>query len=184
MAKSPEEMAAAMEANMKEKTGKTLRQWFTIAKRSGETRHGAVVKHLKGEHGLTHGYANLVAHRFLAPAEDGGDPIETLYQGPKAALRPIHDAIIKAVKGFGADVELAPKKTYVSLLRSKQFALVQPSTRTRVDLGLKLPGEAPGDRLEASGSFNSMVTHRVRLSGPEDVDAEVIGWLRAAYERA
>ena len=96
-----------------------------------------------------------------------------------------HKAYLEAVEGaFGGDVEVSPKKTYVSLRRSKQFALVQPTTKTRVDVGLCLKGEATGPRLEAAGSFNSMVSHRVRLEKPADVDAELVGWLRQAYERA
>ena len=78
MAKSPEEMAEAMIANMNEKTGKTLAQWMALAKKSGEEKHGLIVKHLKTEHGLGHGYANLVAHKFLksdadSKAGDGTD---------------------------------------------------------------------------------------------------------------
>lgn len=88
------------------------------------------------------------------------------------------------MRGFGSDVEFAPKKAYVSLRRSKQFALVQPSTKTRVDVGLKLRDAAPEGRLEASGSFNAMVSHRVRVESPAEVDAELIGWLRKAYDEA
>ena len=66
--------------------------------------------------------------------------------------------------------------------RSKQFGLIQPSTKTRVDLGLNLKDIPPQGRLEASGSFNAMVSHRVRLNEPGDVDDEVKGWLKAAYE--
>ena len=84
--------------------------------------------------------------------------------------------------GLGDDVELAPKKAYVSLRRSKQFAIVQPSTKTRLDLGLNLGAMPPAGRLEAAGSFNAMVTHRVRLQGADEIDEAVIGWLRAAYE--
>jgi hypothetical protein len=72
----------------------------------------------------------------------------------------------------------------VSLRRSKQFGLIQPSTATRVDLGLNLKGVPPKGRLEASGSFNAMCTHRVRLEGLKDVDKEVDGWLKKAYEMA
>ena len=88
------------------------------------------------------------------------------------------------MKKFGPDVEVSPKKAYVSLRRTKQFACVQPSTGTRVDVGLILPGEKPGKRLEASGSFNAMVTHRVRVGGVEEVDAELLAWLRQAYQGA
>lgn len=185
MAKSPEEMAAAMKANLKEKTGRDLAAWVKVVKASGLEKHGAMVKLLKGEHGLTHGYANLVAHEALnagAPAAD--DPVAAQYAGPKAGLRPIYDALADAVRGFGDDVEFAPKKAYVSLRRSKQFALVQPSTKTRVDVGVKLRDAAPEGRLEASGSFNAMVTHRVRVESPAEVDAELVGWLRRAYDEA
>ena len=75
-------------------------------------------------------------------------------------------------------------EAYVSLRRSKQFGLIQPTTATRVDVGLVLKGIPPGKRLEASGSFNSMVTHRVKLSAADDVDSELIGWLRQAYNNA
>jgi hypothetical protein len=189
MQKSPEEMAAAMIANMKDKTGKTLEQWLVIAQMTGATKHGEVVKALKSDHGMTHGYANLVAHKLLksdagSRVASGEDLVGAQYSGAKAQLKPIYDAIARAVLTFGDDVELAPKKTYVSLRRSKQFALVQPSTRTRVDLGIKLKQEPVDGRLEASGSFNSMVSHRVRLERPEDVDDEVLAWLRKAYGEA
>ena len=67
---------------------------------------------------------------------------------------------------------------------NKQFGLIQPSTKTRVDVGLNLKGTAPTERLEASGSFNAMVSHRVRLASVDEVDGELIGWLRQAYEGA
>ena len=185
MAKSPEEMAAAMVANMKDKTGRTLAQWLAIAKTLGLEKHGQITKALKTDHGMTHGYANLVAHEFLrAAAPATGDPIDNQYGGKKAGLRPIYDAIIAAAEKLGSDVELAPKKSYVSLRRSRQFAIIQPSTATRVDLGLNLKGDAPSSRLEASGSFNSMVSHRVRLESKKDVNAELKRWLKTAYERA
>lgn len=186
MAQSPEEAAAAMIANMNEKTGKTLDQWLALAKKSGSQKHGQVVSHLKSEHGLTHGYANLVAHKFLksdaGSAEGGGDAlVAAQYAGDKAVLQPIYDAVIKAVSAFGKDVEIAPKKTYVSLRRNKQFALIQPSTKTRVDLGVNLKDEPAAGRLEKSGSFNAMVSHRVKLEKPGDVDAAVKAWLKKAY---
>jgi hypothetical protein len=85
-------------------------------------------------------------------------------------------------KRFGGDVEFAPKKAYVSVRRSKQFALIQPSTSTRVDVGLILKTIPASGRLEESGSFNAMCTHRVRLATPADVNGELITWLRQAYD--
>lgn len=182
---TPEEMAASMKANLKEKTGKTLAQWLKVTKASKLEKHGQIVKLLKADHGVTHGFANLIAHEHLAAgAPPTGDLVETQYAGKKADLRPIYDALIAAVSKFGKDVEVAPKKAYVSLRRNKQFALFQPSTATRLDVGINLKGVPPGERLEASGSFNSMCTHRVRVTDKQQIDAELKGWLKQAYESA
>lgn len=186
---SPEEMTATMLANLPEKTGKSLEQWLKHLKKAGFAKHGEIVKHLKGDHGVTHGFANLIAHEHLGSAAStttasADELVEAQYKGPKADLRPIHDALMKAVAKFGKDVEVAPKKAYVSLRRSKQFAIVQPSTKDRVDVGINLKGKKPTPRLEAAGSFNSMVSHRVRTSSKAEIDAELIGWLKEAYGAA
>ncbi len=185
MPKSPEEMAQAMIANMKDKTGKTLEQWIKIAKKSGSGKHGEIVRFLKSNHGMTHGFANLVAHKTLKSDAGSADTdlVATQYSGAKKGLKPIYDALIKAAKKCG-DLEVAPKKAYVSLRRSKQFAIIQPSTKTRVDLGLNMKGAPAKGRLEASGSFNSMVSHRVRLENAGDVDKEVTTWLKKAWSDA
>jgi hypothetical protein len=177
MAKTPEETTESMIQNLREKTGKSLEQWIALARAS----------RLKSEHGLTHGYANLVALRTLqggAEPASGEDLVAAQYAGAKAPLRAIYDALIAAAEKLGRDVEIAPKKTYVSLRRSKQFALIQPSTASRLDVGINLKGTLAGKRLEASGSFNAMVSHRVRLASKRDVDQELIGWLRSAYAQA
>ena len=189
MTASPDDMAATMIANMKAKTGKTLDEWLAIAKKGCAGKHGQIVKSLKTDHGLTHGYANLVAHKLLksdagSQAAGGTDLVAAQYAGPKAALKPVYDAVIKAAKSLGKDVEIAPKKTYVSLRRNKQFAIVQPSTRTRVDLGINLRDAKPEGRLEKAGSFNAMVSHRVRLETAADVDKEVKAWLKKAWQES
>jgi predicted transport protein len=185
---SPDEMTANMIANLKEKTGRDLAAWLKLVAQAKLAKHGEIVKWLKDEHALTHGYANLVAHKALkSDAGSAGaetDLVAAQYAGNKAGLRAIYDALARAVAKLGADVELAPKKAYVSLRRAKQFGLIQPSTATRVDVGLNLKGEPPTSRLEASGSFNAMVTHRVRVESVAEVDKQLVGWLRQAYDRA
>jgi len=184
LAKSPEEMAASMIQNLPEKTGKSLEEWLKITRASGLDKHGQILKMLKTDHGMTHGFANLVAMKSLQtgvePSQD--DLVEAQYAGAKADLRPIYEAIAAAVTEFGDDVEISPKKAYVSLRRNKQFGIVQPSTKTRVDVGINLEGVDPTDRLETSGSFNAMVSHRVRLTEESQVDTELIAWLRQAYD--
>ena len=82
------------------------------------------------------------------------DVLDTIYAGPKAHLRPIHDRSDGGVAGFG-DCEFAPKKGYVSLRRKKQFAMIGSTTNSRVDVGLnmknvpamaRLVAQAPGGR--------------------------------------
>lgn len=195
---SPDDQLRTMIANLPEKTGRNLDDWIKLLGASGLDTHGDLVKLLKTEHGMSHGFANTVVHCYRDPsripagvataAAGGGtapaDPVAAQYAGAKADLRPIYDALVSAVQRFGKDVELAPKKAYVSLRRSKQFGIIQPSTRTRVDVGLNLKGVEPTARLEASGSFNAMVSHRVRLGSADEVDAELVGWLKQAYEGA
>ena len=186
MPKSPEEMAASMIQNMPEKTGKSLEEWMKIAKASGLEKHGQILKMLKTDHGMTHGFANLVAMKTLQSGPDPSqeDLVGTQYSGPKTELRPIYEALVAGVAKFGSDVEISPKKSYVSLRRNKQFGLIQPSTKTRVDVGINLKGTEATDRLEASGSFNSMVSHRVKVTEKSQVDSELMAWLRQAYELA
>jgi Domain of unknown function (DUF5655)/Domain of unknown function (DUF4287) len=178
---------ATMIANYEKNTGKPFEAWLAIAKKEKFAKHGEIVKHLKEKYGMGHGYANLVAMTVMkgdAPGPAGEDLVATQYAGKKTALRPLYDRLAASVAKFGKDVELSPKKTYVSLRRSKQFAIVQPSTADRLDVGINLKGMAPRGRLEASGSFNAMVSHRVRVTGAKDIDDELVGWLRAAYDQA
>ena len=189
MATSPEEQLAAMVASLKAKTGKSLEQWVALVKKSGKAKHGEMVAWLKGEHAMTHGYANLVAHTALksdagSKAAAGDDLVAEMFAGGKDALRPIYDALMQRILGFGTDIEQAPKKGYMSLRRTTQFATLHPSTKSRFDLGIKLKDLPPTQRLEKAGSWNAMVTHRVRLESAQEVDAEVLGWLRAAYDAA
>jgi hypothetical protein len=188
MAKSPEEGMASLIRNLEEKTGKSIDAWVAIERGSKMSKHKEVVAYLKAEYSLSHGYANQVAQRALAaadaPAAGSDDLIDAQDSGAKAGVRPVYEALAKAVKAFGTDVELSPKKAYVSLRRTKQFGLIQPATATRVDVGLVLKDVAPSGRLEASGSFNAMVTHRVRVGNVSEVDPELIAWLRQAYANA
>lgn len=182
-----EDAEATMKKNLEEKTGKSFDAWVALAKKKNFAKHSEIVAWLKAEHAFGHGYANgvaLAARHEGDAAPAGDDLVAAQYAGNKAALKPISDTLVKMAQSFGKDVEISPKKTCVSLRRNKQFALFQPSTATRVDLGLVLKGVAPQGRLEAAGSFNAMVSHRVRLESVKDVDAEVRAWLKAAYERA
>lgn len=151
---------------------------------SGIEKHGEAVAMLKSEHRMGHGNANLVVIK-AREARAGGAPsddelVAGHYAGRNAALRPLYDAVIAAVREFGPDVELAPKKTYVSLRRHRQFGQVGPAAG-QLEVGVNLPGKPVSERLRpASG----MASHRVRLPAGAPLDDEVISWLREAYDRA
>ncbi|MDX1516595.1 MAG: DUF4287 domain-containing protein [Woeseiaceae bacterium] len=182
---TPDAATQSMIANLPEKTGKSLDQWLEIVAKAKPAKHGEIVKLLKADYEVTHGFANLIAHEYRnAQGGDEPDPVAQQYAGAKAGLKPIYDALIKIVGNFGNDVEVAPKKAYVSLRRSKQFALIQPSTKDRIDVGIQLKGVPAGKRLERSGSFNAMVSHRVRVTTAKDLDAELKRWLKQAYDAA
>ena len=178
---------ASMVKNIENKTGKTVPTWIELARASGFGKHKEIYTWLKAKHGLGHAYANYIALQTLKAAHGSSssdDVVAHLFEAAKAKLRPLYDSIIEIAKGFGSDVEIAPKKANVSLRRSKQFALLQPSTADRLDIGLILKGVKPSGRLESSGSFNAMFTHRVRVTRREDIDDELKRWLRQAYDAA
>lgn len=179
-------MEHKMIENLKQNTGKSLEEWIKIVKSEGLEKYREIINHLKQKHGFTHGFANLVALKTLktdAGSHNEEDLIIGMFSKGKEELKPIYDDLIKRINDFG-NVTIAPKKAYVSLIGKKQFAIVQPSTKTRLDVGINLKGIEPTDRLEKSGSFNAMVSHRVRITSPEQIDVELISWIKEAHERA
>jgi hypothetical protein len=185
-----EEGLASQIRNIEDKYGKPIDEWLAVVAASGLTKHTDVVAMLKTTHGLAHGAAHrvgLLARQAAAgPLGDGqeGDVVGALYTGKKAGLRPLHDALMNVIGGFGDDIEVAPKKGYLSLRRRKQFAMIQPSATGRIDLGLILPDVESEGRLEPAAGFNALFTHRVRVTGEADIDDQLAGWLRRAYDRA
>ena len=171
------------------RTGKTLDELTALVRNSGLAKHGQAVAMLKDTLGMGHGDATTVVHlafksaaAFTEAAGGSEDEADRIYAGPKAALRPIHDAVMKAVNAFGA-FEIAPKKTYLSLRRRKQFAMVGPATNTRVEVGLNMKGVKGTSRLEALPP-GGMCQYKVRLTTAGEVDAELVGWIRRAYDES
>lgn len=177
--------------NIQKKTGKTLDELAGLIRSSGLTRHSELRSMLMKELGLGHGDANTLVHVVLksdserAAQEKGattGEVLDEIYSGPKAALRPIHERLMEQIDGFG-EFEVAPKKGYVSLRRKKQFAMLGPATNTRFELGLNVKGLPPHPRLLEQPA-GGMCNYKVRLTDPVDVDGELLGWIRQAYDSA
>jgi hypothetical protein len=185
-------MFQTMQANIEEKTGKSFDQWVKLAKASGIGKFKALTDHMKIEHGMTHGYAQLVAWGVLDPARLGqGNEeehlVDELYTGKKEGLRPIYDRLIAEGKKMGDDVSLVICKTYSSLRSKSLYATVVPKTNTSVDLELALPANPRaakelGDRLEPIKHSNPRFTHRIRIKDPGEIDAGVLAVMKAALE--
>lgn len=177
--------AATQLANLEEATGKTLTDFVEEIAATGLEKHGQIVAYLKKEHGIGHGNANLVA-KLVRDEMAGGaaseeDLLTAQYEGAKAGLRPIYEEVTAVAAAQGDDVERVIQKTGVSFRRRKQFLLVQAPSSKRVQLGLNLP-ETPGD--DRVTETTGMCTHRVDLTSIDDVDDDLAGWIRSAYEAA
>jgi len=172
--------------NIEATYGRSMAEWTALIRERGLAKHGQIVAMLKGDHGLAHGAANrvaLVALASLEPASAAVDPVDRLLEGRTPAVRSTFGRLLATVRGFGDDLEIAPKKGYLSLRRRTQFAMLQPAS-DRVDVGLILRGEPVTDRLESAATFNALFTHRVRVRSVADVDEQLVGWLRQARDRA
>jgi predicted transport protein len=169
--------------NMSEKTGKSLADWHKILQSKSFEKHGEAVNFLKSEHAVTHGFANTIVSLSKEQPSSSEDLVALQYQN-KPDLRPIYHALSEIISGLGDDVIITPKKASVSYIRKHQFALVKPATKTRIDLGLKLKDITANGRLEGSGPFGTMCTHRVRIESMDDLDQELKTWLKQAYARS
>ncbi len=169
--------------NMPEKTGKSLDQWKILLQSKPFTKHSEAVTYLKVSHGVTHGFANTIVTLSKEENNSPEDLVASQYKG-KEELSPIYDQLISFVKQLGEDVTITPKKGSVSIIRNKQFTLIKPATKTRMDLGLKLKDVPITDRLENSGPFGTMCTHRVKIASVDEIDDELKAWISQAYEKA
>lgn len=175
--------------NIQKKTGKSLAELAAIIHNSGLTKHGEIRDFLKRELGLGHGDANALVHAVLrsdgqrAAEGKGKDAVlDEIYSGAKAGFRPIHEKLIRKINNFG-EYEVAPKKGYVSLRRKKQFAMLGPKTNTRFEVGINAKDLKKSPRLLEQPK-GSMCNYIVSLTDPKEVDSELVGWLKAAYEGA
>ena len=173
---------------IKSKTGKTPADFRKLAAKKGLTQYPELMVWLKSEFELGHGHANVIAHEIVnadAPKVTKDEAVAKLFAGKKEKWRGAYDALIAKTSKFGTDVTVGTTSTYISLLRNgKKFGIVMPSSAERLDIGIKFKGVPPTARLEAAGTWHNMVTHRVRITDPKQIDKELLAWLKQAYEVA
>ncbi len=175
--------------NIQKKTGKSLDELAAIVKKSGLTKHGEIRDMLKEKLGLGHGDANTLVHVVLksdgtraAEGKSMDIVLDDIYTGAKAGFRPIHEALMKHINKFG-EFEIVPKKGYISLRRKKQFAMIGPKTNTRFEVGINAKDFNKNKRLLEQPK-GSMCNYIINLTDAKDVDAELVAWLKSAYEQA
>ena len=183
--------------NIQAHTGKTIAQLHAAVAASGAAKHGEKRSWLMEQFKLGYGDANAVALFIGKPLPDlgagapaapapapaaEGDPLDAIYSGAKAPLRPLHEAVMAAVHSLG-DFEEAPKKSYISLRRKKQFAMVGPATKDAVEIGLNAKDLPPHARLKVQPP-GSMCQATTRIGSAAEVDAALKGWLKKAYDAA
>jgi Domain of unknown function (DUF4287)/Domain of unknown function (DUF5655) len=175
--------------NIQKKTGKSFEELTAIVKSSGLTKHGEIRDYLKRELGLGHGDANTLVHAVLqsdgtraAEGKSKEDVLAGIYTGTKAGLRPIHEKLMTGIIAFG-EFETLPKKNYISLRRKKQFAMIGPTTNTRVEVGINAKDIAPHPRLLEQPK-GSMCNYIVRVTDANEVDAQLLAWIKFAFENS
>jgi hypothetical protein len=184
-----EKAALTQLANIQKKTGMSLKELSDLVKNSGLSKHGEIREMLQTRLSLGFGDANALVHAVFesdgtratkGKSEDA--VLDEIYTGPKAGFRPIHETLMKHIEKFG-EFEIAPKKGYISLRRKKQFAMIGPKTNTRFELGINARDIKKNKRLLEQPK-GSMCNYVVNLTDTQEVDAELIEWLKSAYEDA
>lgn len=180
--------------NIQAKTGKTIAELHDALKTSGHEKVGQYRTLLMERFKLGYGDANTVALFYgkplpplddkspIAPAAPVGDPLDSIYTGAKANLRPLHGEVLAMIGAIGP-FEVAPKKSYVSLRRKKQFAMVGPATKDLIEIGLNSKTLTPTSRLKMMPP-GCMCQCAVRVGSSAELDEELQGWIKAAYDMA
>ncbi|MDZ7935751.1 MAG: DUF4287 domain-containing protein [Emticicia sp.] len=181
-----EKNVASMIENLKEKTGHSLEEWKVIITNQGLKKHGEIVKFLKENHNIGHGYAAEIGLKVLGSdadsASNADDFIVSQYKG-KEHLKPIYDKLIAEIEKFGSEFEIAPKKAYVALRRKKQFVILNPASKTRFEIGFNLKGVEANGKLE-NEKPNGICSHKINLTDINDIDDEVISYIKMAFNMA
>ena len=175
--------------NIQAKTEKNLDELAKIVQESGLTKHSELRAMLQEKLGLGYGDANTLVHYLFqsdgeraakAKGATTQDVLSEIYAGAKASLRPIHERLMTEIESFG-EFEVAPKKGYVSLRRKKQFAMIGPAANTRLEVGLNMKGLPATERLIEQPA-GGMCNYKVKLTAVDQVDQELIDWIKRAYE--
>jgi hypothetical protein len=176
------------------KTGRSLDEWLALITKSGPLTERERGEWLKKEHKLGTNYAAWLAGRAAGKNMEEDSPqaylktaaewVEAQYSGPRTAIRPLYEELLKVGLSLGKDVKACSCKTMVPFYRKHVFAQIKPSTNTRVDLGLALGNMKTPKRLIDTGGYEKKdrITRRIEIKSKTDIDDELRRWLEKAWE--
>jgi hypothetical protein len=175
---------ASVKAGLERDTGKTLDEWVAIAKTCPETKPKARADWLRAKYGLG---VNRAAQIFDAafPPETGWDDVDVQRAqlwtdaASLALLQKIETAIAKI-----SDVVPTQRKGFTAWSRKVQFAAAKPIKGGQLALGLAIPVE--GKRLIAAKNegWSERLTAKLVISKSNEIDRDVIAWLKQAADRS
>jgi hypothetical protein len=183
-------------ADLPQKTGRSLDEWLALTKKSGPATENERRDWLKKEHNFGTISASWIAGRLAGKNTEEDSPeaylktatewVEAQYSGPRAAMRPLYEQLVKLGLSLGKDVKACPCKTMVPFYRNHVFAQIKPATNSRIDLGFALGNMKTPKRLIDTGGYEKKdrITRRIEIKAESDIDDEVKRWLRKAYEMA
>lgn len=168
---------------LESRTGQGVDEWLRRINRARVRTEPALRTWLEKRGVTGYGRQLLVMERFGYPdfLVASADELVARQYSDRPALRPIYDNVVNVATGFGAIIQA--RKTYVSLVSSRRtFARIQPTTRNRVDLGLRLEGYKHTELLRPSRIHETM-RFQISLASLDDFNDEVVRWLRRAYDQ-
>jgi hypothetical protein len=177
------------------KTGRSLEEWVALTRKSGPPTEKERREWLKKEHKLGTNSASWIAERADGKGTEEFDSpeaylktapewVDAQYSGPRAALRPLYEQLLKLGFSLGKDVKACPCRTMVPFYRNHVFAQIKPATNSRIDLGFALENLKTPKRLIDTGGYakKDRITRRIEVKSKADIDDEVKRWLKKAYE--
>ena len=103
------------------------------------------------------------------------------FVGKPDEIRKVYDRLVTLVEAFGP-VEQDPKKTSIHLNRATAFAGVAVR-KAHIVLTIKSDHKIKSPRIFKSEQTSAKrYHHETKLGAVEEVDAELKGWLKAAYD--
>lgn len=188
MAKTSGEFEQEFIQTAKEKTGKTLEEWLPVVKKSGFAKQMEITNWLKAEHKLNHLQASLLAGLYL----NNGKPV---YQNETSLLdnqftkceemRPLYNAVSEKIMKAFPDAQLIPKKTYLSLTATREFAAINIKPK-EIRLGIDLGDIAFTETLQKSKLSGPMprISHMIILTDINQFDKNAHEYLQLSYNRS